>query len=214
MFGVVGGLACIMLLAQVGNDRGMSFGLIALALAVPTGYAIGNTFIKWQLSHIRSAPLTTLLLALASLMLLPLEFMPARVAEWQLARPPDPRGWPLAILSLALLGAVSTGYAIWLFNRLIIDRGPLFAGMVTYVFPFIALAWGYFDGETITPRQLAAMAGALAMVAIVQFGGARPIGRTAAAICPTEASLTDLDTGRIRSAAANGALLQSSGESE
>jgi hypothetical protein len=51
-----------------------------------------------------------------------------------------------------------------------------------------------------------------AMVAVVPFGGARPMGRTAAGICPAEASLNDLETGRICPAAADGALLESSGE--
>jgi drug/metabolite transporter (DMT)-like permease len=214
MLGVVGGLACIVLLAQVGDERGMPAGLIALALVVPLGYAIGNTMIKWKLSHLRSAPLTTLLLALASVMLLPLEFMPGRLADWQLARPAAGDHWPLAIASLAILGAVSTGFAIWLFNQLIVARGPLFAGMVTYVFPLVALAWGHFDGEPITPRQLAAMAGVLAMVAVVQFGGVRPTRRAAAVMCPAEASLTDVEAAPICPAAPPGTLLESSGEPE
>jgi drug/metabolite transporter (DMT)-like permease len=114
-------------------------------------------------------------------MLLPLEFFPAALEQLGLGRPNPPSDWLLAIASLVFLGAIGTGAAIWLFNRLIISHGPLFAGMVTHVFPIIALAWGAFDEEQITGRQMAAMAGVLMMVALVQFGATRP-----AAPAPTE----------------------------
>ena len=53
---------------------------------------------------------------------------------------------------------------------LVLKRGPLFAGMTTYVVPVIALLWGTLDHEKISPMQLAAIAGVLTMVAIVQTG--------------------------------------------
>jgi len=56
----------------------------------------------------------------------------------------------------------------------VLERGPLFAGMITYVVPMLALTWGRFDHETITTRQMAAIAGVLAMVALVQFGSPTP----------------------------------------
>jgi drug/metabolite transporter (DMT)-like permease len=79
----------------------------------------------------------------------------------------------LAIGSLCLLAVFSTGLAILLFIQLVKHQGPLFAGMVTYVIPVVALAWGQFDSERLTPLQLSAMAGVLAMVALVQWGAAR-----------------------------------------
>jgi hypothetical protein len=42
--------------------------------------------------------------------------------------------------------------------------------MTTYVVPVLSLLWGQFDGERITPQQMAAIAGVLAMVALVQSG--------------------------------------------
>jgi len=76
---------------------------------------------------------------------------------------------------------------IWL----IVTKGPLFAGMVTYVVPTLALVWGALDGEVITSRQLLAMAGVLSMVALVQFGGAEGAKPQAAELvephfCPSE----------------------------
>ncbi|HEY2761622.1 MAG TPA: hypothetical protein VGI75_12785, partial [Pirellulales bacterium] len=53
---------------------------------------------------------------------------------------------------------------------LVLERGPLFAGMTTYVVPVIALLWGTLDHETISPLQTTAIVGVLGMVAIVQSG--------------------------------------------
>src|ERR1044072_69293 len=50
--GVLGGFLCMILLVQDGAERGMSPGLLALALSVPLCYALGNTYLKWKLSHV------------------------------------------------------------------------------------------------------------------------------------------------------------------
>jgi drug/metabolite transporter (DMT)-like permease len=83
-----------------------------------------------------------------------------------------PHDWPMALGAIAVLGVLGTGFAVLLVIWLIVTKGPLFAGMVTYVVPTLALVWGAVDGEVITSRQLFAMAGVLGMVALVQFGGA------------------------------------------
>ena len=113
--------------------------------------------------------------------------------------------WPMAIEALAFLGIVGTGIGIWLFNGLIIGQGPLIASMVTYVFPLVALGWGIYDGDPPTARQIAAMAGVLSMVALVQFGTAAPIG---------DASHAAVNTPEFCPATAAGALLESAGEPE
>ncbi|HMO85819.1 MAG TPA: hypothetical protein PKC18_12970, partial [Lacipirellulaceae bacterium] len=60
-------------------------------------------------------------------------------------------------------------------------HGPLYAGMVTYVIPVVALAWGQFDRERLSATQAAAIVGVLAMVALVQWN---PGARAAAALSP------------------------------
>jgi drug/metabolite transporter (DMT)-like permease len=213
LVGVLGGLLCVFLMAQVGSDRGMSAGFVALALAVPICYAVGNTFIKWQLSHLPSSALTALLLGSAAVVLLPFEFTPSLLAKLKMSRPVAPRDVAMSLAALAFLGAICTGMAIWIFNRLIVERGPLFASMVTYVFPIVALGVGYLDGETITSRQLAAMAGVLAMVAVVQLGGAKD-GRfdDSTVVLPGEAGSCMVETAEICPATVESALLESGGE--
>ena len=170
--GVLGGLVCMAAVVQDGFQRGMSAGLLTLALTVPVTYAVGNTYVKWKLDHLPALPLTTLFLGLGGVILLPLQFSPETLAQLRLDGPAAPYDWPLAMASIAFLSIVGTGIAILLFIQLIKKQGPLFAGMVTYVVPVLALAWGQYDHETLTPLQLAAIGGVLTMVAWVQWGAA------------------------------------------
>jgi drug/metabolite transporter (DMT)-like permease len=54
----------------------------------------------------------------------------------------------------ALLGIMGTAVATILFYMLIKRAGGLFASMVTYGIPFIALSWGLLAGETINGWQI------------------------------------------------------------
>lgn len=170
MMGVLGGFVCVAALMHDGSMRGMSAGLLALAVLVPVTYAFGNTYIHWKLNDLPAEPLTALFLGLGGLMLLPLEFMPGALQHLGLSRPEQPHSWPMALAAISLLGIVGTGMTILVFIRLIQRQGPLFAGMVTYIIPVIALLWGHVDGEPISAQQTVAIAGVLAMVALVQWG--------------------------------------------
>jgi drug/metabolite transporter (DMT)-like permease len=171
LVGVLGGLVCIVVMMTDGVERGMSLGLLALGIFVPLTSAVSNTYIKWKLSHLPAVPMTTAILASAGLMLLPLEFCRPALDTLHLAGPAVHGPRTVAIVYVLLLGMVGTGISTAVYVWLILKEGPLFAGMTTYVVPVLALVWGGLDHETITPWQLAAMAGALAMVALVQ---ARP----------------------------------------
>ena len=172
LVGVLGGIACMALAVYDGSTRGISPGLLILALTVPVTYAVGNAYVKWKLDHLPALPLTTLFLALGGALLLPLQFSPESLAQWKLAGPAEPYDWPLAIASIVFLSVAGTGIAILLFVQLIKKQGPLFAGMVTYVVPVLALFWGHFDKERLTMTQLLAIVGVLAMVGLVQWGAA------------------------------------------
>jgi drug/metabolite transporter (DMT)-like permease len=128
---------------------------------------------KWKLSHLPTAQLSTVFLGLGALFVLPIALPPVS-STLQLTGPPRPEHFGPATISLIALGVASTGIAILAFVHLIQTQGPLFAGMVTYVVPVIALVWGQFDGERLTVRQLGAITGVLSMVALVQWGAAKP----------------------------------------
>jgi drug/metabolite transporter (DMT)-like permease len=170
--GVIGGLVCLGGVVLDGSQRGIAPGILALAVTVPVTYAVGNTYIKARLDHLDPLPLTVLLLGIAGLVLLPLQFFPQFLARAGLAGPAEPSNWPLAILSMVVLAVLSTGVATLMFIRMVKYQGPLFAGMVTYVIPLVALAWGQYDSERLTTLQVAAIMGVLSMVALVQWRAA------------------------------------------
>lgn len=53
-----------------------------------------------------------------------------------------------------LLGIVGSAIATWLFYMLVQKAGGLFASLVTYGIPFIALFWGVIDGEKVTAIEV------------------------------------------------------------
>lgn len=171
---VLGGLACIWFLVEDGVDRGMSAGLLALTFLIPFASALSNTFIKWKLRQVPAAPLTAMILVTAGVALLPLRFSEPAMQALNVAAPSGTSVTPEAVLYLLLLGVAGSGISTMVFVWMILKKGPLFAGMTAYVVPVLALLWGVLDGETITPRQLVAIAGVLGMVAMVQSGSRRP----------------------------------------
>jgi drug/metabolite transporter (DMT)-like permease len=168
MLGVVGGLVCLWFVVEDGFDRGMSLWILALAFLVPLTGAFNNVYIKRTLPDAAAIPVTVAMLGSAGLMLLPLEFCPPALEALDLAGPAVPSGGWMAIVYLLILGVVATGLSTAAYFYMVFKEGPLFAGMTTYVVPMLALAWGQFDHERISLRQLTAMAGVLAMVALVQ----------------------------------------------
>lgn len=62
-----------------------------------------------------------------------------------------------ALLTLATLGVLGSGFATMLFNRVVLLTSALFASTVTYLMPIVALLWGILDGETLYWPQVAGM---------------------------------------------------------
>lgn len=164
--GVLGGLACLAAIFGDAALRAVPPAHLALAVSVPLGYAIANTLVKRCFADAPPAALTAWCLGIAAVLVSPAAMAAERVVV-------DER-LPLALVSAALLGVAGTGLAGWWFYLLIRRRGPLFAGMVTYVIPVGALLIGWLDGEAVTTLQTAAMVGILVMVALVQIPARRP----------------------------------------
>ncbi len=176
LVGVVGGIVCMAVVMADGLNRQVPPSALLLAITVPLSYAIGNTYIRRKLQGVPAMPLTAVALGIAGVVLLPLSFVTGLLEPFEMAGPTGPiaqRDWIVAISAILVLGVMGTGIAMFIFNKLILEHGPLFAGMVTYLIPLGAVFWGGVDHEQITVPQLAALAGVLTMVAFVQYGAAK-----------------------------------------
>ena len=65
--------------------------------------------------------------------------------------------WTRAMLASMLLGIMGTGVASIAFYALVKKAGPVFASMVTYGIPLVAIGWGVLAGESITAIQVTGM---------------------------------------------------------
>ncbi|MCM8537885.1 MAG: DMT family transporter [Lentisphaeraceae bacterium] len=159
--GVIGGLAFAWLIVKDGVDRELTIVDGLLAFSIPFFYALGNTYTKKHLTHMKPLDLSLAIMVLSALILWPVAtyLEDVKVNEH----------FQSATIYLGVLGTLGTGIPVIFFFYLIANRGPLFAGMVTYVIPLGAIFWGVFDGEKITLLQLIAMTGLLIMVGLVQW---------------------------------------------
>lgn len=201
LIGVVGGLFCMLGMFGDGLDRRVPIAHLALAASVPLSYALTNTYIRKRFAGVNTLYLSTVILAMAAAMLLPTALLCER-QPWNNAQSPNlkippshrqvallastaadrvalpvPAGpsspWP-ALAAVMVLGILGTGLTTFLFNKLVQEQGPLFAGMTTYIVPIGAMLWGWLDNERVTPLQIASLSGILLMVALVQYKAATP----------------------------------------
>jgi drug/metabolite transporter (DMT)-like permease len=166
LIGVIAGLIALVLLMSEELRQAVSRLDLALGVVTPICYAIANTYVKRRFSQRPALLVAALTMATAAVVLLPLSLAlePMRHAgERALV------GW----LSLAALGVVCTGLGYCWFYVIIRLRGPLFAGMVAYIIPCVAMLIGFAFGERIGLRQALCLAAALSATAFVQT--ARPV---------------------------------------
>jgi len=166
IIGVVGGLIFMAMLLGEGVLRNISITDLLLAATVPLSYTISNTYIRRRFRDIPAMALSCTAAAIAAVVLLPTSLIKEGIRV--------DSNLTLAVASVATLGVLGTGVGPYFFCHLVQRRGPLFAGMTTYLVPLGALMWGKFDNERITLLQLGALFGVLVMVALVQIGH-RPV---------------------------------------
>jgi drug/metabolite transporter (DMT)-like permease len=78
-----------------------------------------------------------------------------------------------AILGTAALGVLGSAVATVLFYSLVQRAGGLFASLVTYGIPFVALFWGFLDHEAITLLEIGCLVLILAGVYLANSSPSR-----------------------------------------
>ncbi len=143
IWGVLLGLAGLCILTLTQNDISLqNAGYSSLVLVATLSYGFNVNLVGHSLKTIRPFHIATISLAFMS--------VPTAFVLWQqdflLIDFSDSRvQW--AIFNCLLLGIVGSAFATVLFYLLVKKAGGLFASLVTYGIPFVALFWGIIDGE-------------------------------------------------------------------
>ncbi len=148
--GVTIGLAgMIMLLIPEANHGIGNILFSSLVLLATICYAINVNLVSAKLHNIASMHIASLafgMLVPPSLIVLALTgFFSLPLAEYE---------YMYSVGASVVLGVFGTAIASILFYILLKRASPLFASMVTYGIPFVALVWGLIAGETIYALQI------------------------------------------------------------
>ncbi len=122
-----------------------NFGYTLLILLATFLYGINVNMVGHYLKGVNAVHVATVSIAFM--------ILPAAAVLWQQDfLHLDLNSAPLrkAVWSSVVLGVVGSAIATALFYILVKRAGGLFASLVTYGIPFIALFWGFLDGEQIT----------------------------------------------------------------
>lgn len=149
---LIGMAGCILLLAAKGIGEGNNFQYSLLVIAATICYGINTNIAKEKFAQMPALHLSAF--ALAS-MFIPSLFVGYFSGLFSISFSQKDMGY--ALLSGVLLGMVGTALATILFYSLVKKAGPVFASMVTYGIPIVALAWGAIYGETISAWQIATL---------------------------------------------------------
>lgn len=150
MAGVLMGFAglCLLTLSKSGisfNNLEYAFWIILATVL----YGFNVNIVSHYLKDINPVQLTTVSL---SFMIIPTFFVLWQQDFLQLAFDESIVRWSVIVSSL--LGITGTALATGLFYILVKRAGGLFASLVTYGIPFVAIAWGFIYGENISSLQV------------------------------------------------------------
>jgi drug/metabolite transporter (DMT)-like permease len=149
MAGVLTGFAGLVMLSLLrgpvsANDNGVLLILIATIF-----YGINVNLVSQYLKGIDGLKIASVSLAIMAI--------PSAAIMWQqnvfsIARYDEEARWSIAVA--CLLGIVGSAIATAVYYILIQRAGGLFASLVTYAIPIVAMIWGLLANETITAVEI------------------------------------------------------------
>jgi drug/metabolite transporter (DMT)-like permease len=154
IMGVLIGFAGLLILNfSAGGMTLNNFGFIPLILLATIFYGLNVNIVTYYLKEVDPLKIATVSLAILCLI--------AGIIVWQqqvfsIAKYDE--GARLSIVYAALLGIVGSAFATALFYILIKRAGGLFASLVTYGIPVVAIFWGFIVHEHVSLLQIGCLA--------------------------------------------------------
>lgn len=157
--GVLVGFAGLVILNLLRGPVSSGDNGVLLILIATVFYGITVNFVSHYLKGIDGFKIASVSLAVMAI--------PSCIIMWQqniftIARYDEEARWSIAVA--CLLGVVGSAIATGLYYVLIQKAGGLFASLVTYAIPIVAIMWGLLANENITAAQVGCLAMILAGV--------------------------------------------------
>ncbi|WP_107039685.1 DMT family transporter [Brumimicrobium mesophilum] len=136
---------------SVVDTSGTYLHVMAVVLATLC-YGLSTNTMRYNLSHLQPLKVTSVAFVFA--------FLPAVFCFFYFETPTtimENEHAKKAMVYILILAVVGTALSLILFNYLISKTSALFASSVTYLIPIVAVIIGFFDGETMSWIQVAAM---------------------------------------------------------
>ena len=144
------GMVVLFLANKTLNFQYLSYAGFALVATILYGFNVNIAH-----SHLKAIPSTTIA-GIAFAALIPPSLL-VLIFTGYFSMPLSAVDFWTSTGSATLLGVMGTAVATILFYMLLKKAGAIFASMVTYGIPFIALGWGLLAGEQIQPLQVAGL---------------------------------------------------------
>ncbi len=152
--GVLVGFAGLCLLTLTQNNITLdNIGYSLLVLLATISYGINVNLVSHFLRDVKPLHIATISLAFMSI---PSGWLLWQQGFFQVDFTDSIVQW--AVFNSVLLGIVGSAFATFLFYILVQKASGLFASLVTYGIPFVALFWGFIDGESISLMALVCLA--------------------------------------------------------
>ena len=146
---LIGFIGLLILSLSKGGITGANFWFAFFILLATLSYAINVNLVNYFLKGVDPFKAATISLAFISI--------PAAIILWQQDLPSlliNNIAYQLPVLAAVVLGILGSAAATVLFYVLIKRAGGVFASLVTYGIPVIAILWGLLYGENITGIQV------------------------------------------------------------
>ncbi len=150
---VIGFIGLVILSLSKGGITGANLWFAMFILLATLSYAINVNLVNYFLKGVEPFKAATVSLAFISI--------PAAFVLWQQHLPSmlfNNKATHLPILAAIILGVMGSAVATVLFYILIKRAGGIFASLVTYGIPIIAILWGLLLKEDVTVVQLGCLA--------------------------------------------------------
>jgi drug/metabolite transporter (DMT)-like permease len=159
---LIGFIGLCLLIAPTGNISMQHFSYTLLVLVATIFYGVNVNMVGRHMQGVGSlniASLAFVFLVIPCIIIL--------YITGYFALPLGHKEFLIATLASFVLGVMGTAVASILFYMLVKRAGTLFASMVTYGIPFIAVMWGVWGGEPVTIREIGCLVIILAGVYLV-----------------------------------------------